>query len=102
MLSMHQPRSPRRLLYVSLWCTALAMVLLVSGHEARGDDRIWSALVFASNSDTPKKPSSDMARFSGTVQRIFGYNQIELVGSATKTIDEECERWLVPTQNFWM
>jgi hypothetical protein len=52
--------------------------------------------------DQPQKPNGELARFSGMVKRFFGYNQIELIGSATKNVDEKCERWLVPSQNFWL
>lgn len=75
---------------------------IACGGTANADDKIWSALLLASNEERPTKPSPEVARLQGAVTRFFGYNQIQLIGSATKTIDADCERWLVPSQNFWL
>src|SRR6478752_1511978 len=61
-------------------------------------DRIYSALILASNSATPKKPDRDLAGIGANVQRVFGYNQIEVIGSETQVVDEKCEAWLVPSR----
>lgn len=74
---------------------------LPTSAKAEGD-RIWSALVLATNVPKPKEPSPELARFSGKIKKFFGYNQVELVGSATKTVATNSERWLVPSQNFWL
>ncbi len=85
-----------------VWLVAATILVWLScGQTASAKDRIWSALLLATNVDNPKQPVPEVARYRGAVQRIFGYNQVELIGSATQTIDEQCERWLVPTQNFW-
>lgn len=84
------------------WIFAVILLTWISCEQtASAEDRIWSALLLASNVETPKKPMPEVARFSGAVNKVFGYNQVELIGSATQTIDEQCERWLVPTKNFW-
>ena len=36
------------------------------------------------------------------MKRVFGYNQFELVGSATQDIGDENESWLVPNKSFYM
>lgn len=85
-----------------VWIFAVTLLTWISCEQrAIAEDRIWSALLLASNVETPKKPMPEVARFSGAVNKVFGYNQVELIGSATQTIDEQCERWLVPTRNFW-
>ncbi len=98
-----QTRSRRRLSPSLGWLAAVILLVgLTCGETARADEKIWSALLLASNSETPKKAAPEVARLQGVVERFFGYNQILLIGSATKTIDADCERWLVPSQNFWL
>jgi hypothetical protein len=80
----------------------LGLFLHGSSAGDKNPDRIWSALILASNAEEPVKPPAVLAKYSDKVQRVFGYNQLKLIGSATKTVDEDCERWLVPSQNFWM
>ena len=72
--------------------------------HAQAEDRIWSAIIVANNVEQPKPPTPELAQIAEKVRRVFGYNQVELIGSATKDIDDEdqCERWLVPSQNFWL
>jgi len=42
----------------------------------------------------------ELREFLPRLKRIFGYNDFELVGSETETIDELTENWLVPTPVF--
>jgi hypothetical protein len=87
----------------ALAACGLALIGLVGAPaHARADEHIWSALVLASKVDKPKPPPVELAKIGPKIQQIFGCNQVELVGSATKTIDEDLEHWLVPTQNFWL
>lgn len=75
------------------------------GAAASADDRVWSAVVLASKAkkgEAPKPPPSDLAPFAARLAKFFGYDQFEILGSATKTMDDQTERWLVPTQNFWL
>lgn len=75
------------------------------GVPAGPQDNVWSGVVLASN---PKKgeramaPPPELAPFASRLSKVFGYGQFELLGSATKTMDEASERWLVPTPNFWV
>ena len=89
-------------LRIKSWTPLLAVMLLAAAPSAQADDRIWCAVVIASNSSNPKPPPAELKRFAARMQRVFGYNQFELFGSATKTIDDSVERWLVPSQNFWL
>ena len=85
-----------------LWKPMLAALFIASATATHAEDRIWCAVVIASNVDDPKPPPAELKRFALRMKRVFGYNQFELFGSATKTIDESVERWLVPSQNFWL
>lgn len=75
------------------------------GAALRADDRVWSAVVLASNAkqgERPASPPAELAPFASRLSKFFGYDQFELLGSATKTMDGQVEKWLVPTQNFWV
>ena len=63
-------------------------------------DRIWSGVVLATDVPTPKEPPPELQEFASRLKRVFGYNQLELVGSATEVIDELSESWLVPSPVF--
>ena len=80
----------------------LILCLFVNAPAALADERIWSALVLATNAKSPKPPAPELDRFSRKVERFFGYNQLQLIGSATKSVEADCEKWLVPSQNFWL
>ncbi len=97
-------RIPARLFRVLLCGTTILALwaCLTAKAEAADTDRIWSALVLATHSANPREPAPELQKFSGKIKKFFGYNQVELVGSATKTVTAECERWLVPSQNFWL
>jgi hypothetical protein len=93
-------RMLRFVAYGAAWII-LAAALFVVPAVGHADERIWTALVLASNVENPKAPAPELSRLGGKVQRFFGYNQVQLIGAATKSMDEDCERWLVPSQNFW-
>jgi len=52
--------------------------------------------------ETAKKIAPELAPFAPKLSKCFGYDQFEILGSAVKAIDEQTERWLVPTPNFWV
>ena len=72
---------------------------------AAADEKVWSAVVLASNlkkGDRPVAVAPELAPFVPKLSKFFGYDQFEVLGSATKIMDEKAERWLVPTKNFWV
>ena len=78
---------------------ALAAVLAAA---ARGEDKIWTAVVLASNVASPKEPAKELRNSLPKLKRVFGYNQFEVIGSATDKIADKSELKLTPTQTFWM
>lgn len=83
----------------------LLLTLLLVAASAQADDKIWSAVVLASKAkpgEKAKEPPAELALYAAKMAKVFGYDQFEILGSATKAIDEENERWLVPSQNFWI
>jgi hypothetical protein len=85
---------------------SLVLVALVAAFAipapSRADDRIWSAIVLASKAEKPKAAPAELQRLAPRIERFFGYNQVELIGSTTKEIDDSTEKWLVPSSHFWM
>lgn len=65
-------------------------------------DRIWSAVVLATNPSTPKAPPAELREFAPRLKRVFGYSQFDLVGAAEEKIDDRTESWLVPSPSFWL
>jgi hypothetical protein len=76
-------------------------LLLLSG-VARAEDKIWSSVVIASNVAHPTEPPPQLVQVFQSLKRVFGYNQFEILGSATETADETEESWLVPSEHFWL
>jgi hypothetical protein len=74
-----------------------------SGRAAPGD-KIWSAVVLASNAKSGQRPSvaSELVPYAARLSKFFGYDQFQVLGSATKAITGPAEQWLVPTPNFWV
>ncbi len=82
---------------------AAALFLLVASIGfAEPNDAIWSGLVLATNEAKPTAPPAELAKFAGRLRNFFGYNQFELIGSHTETIDDPSERWLVPSKSFFL
>jgi hypothetical protein len=63
-------------------------------------DKIWSAVIVATNVSSPKEPPAELHEFAARLKKVFGYNQFEIAGSATEIIDELTENWLVPSPAF--
>ncbi|MDB6153828.1 MAG: hypothetical protein JWL90_2281 [Chthoniobacteraceae bacterium] len=86
---------------VKILRSALFLILLASV-SARAEDKIWSAVVIASNVGTPREAPAQLLPVINRLKRVFGYNQFEILGSTTTTIDDQVERWLIPTEHFWL
>jgi hypothetical protein len=78
------------------------LVLALFCVPARAEDKIWSAVVIASNVAEPHPPAPQLQEVFQRLKRVFGYNQFEILGSTTVTVDDRVERWLVPSDHFWL
>ncbi len=65
-------------------------------------DKIWSAVVFATNPAAPKDAPEELREFAPRLKRVFGYSQFQLIGAASEKIDDQTVTWLVPSQSFWL
>jgi hypothetical protein len=76
----------------------------VPGRAAVGD-KVWSAVVLASNVKSGQRAAPvapELAPYVARLSKFFGYDQFEVLGSTTKVIEGPAEHWLVPTPNFWV
>lgn len=69
---------------------------------AQPANMIWGALVLASNAASPNPPPPELQACAPRLKRVFGYNQYEIIGSASNELGERAESWLVPTKSFWL
>jgi len=73
----------------------------VASREADAD-KIWSAVVLATNASSPTPPPAALRAWAPRMERVFGYNQFEIIGSTAQKIDDRVEQWLVPSEHFWL
>lgn len=79
----------------------LLAALAALASSAVAGDTLWSAVVLASNVAKPKDAPAELREFAPRLKRVFECNQFEIVGTASKPIEDRKELWLVPTPNFW-
>ena len=79
-----------------------AIATLVLSAPARAEDKIWTAVVLASNAASPKEIPKELRDCQAKLKRVFGYNQFEVIGSASEKIEHGSELKLTPTQSFWI
>lgn len=87
---------PILLLLAGLLCS----VVLFPAPAAQGADHIWSGVVLASQVKEAKGPPAELARLAPEIGKVFGCNQLTLLGSATRVADDPAEHWLNPTEHF--
>jgi len=65
-------------------------------------DVVWSALIYASAEQTPLPPPPEIAAYSQKLQRIFGYNQFQILNQHREVMDRRSENWLIPGNGFYL
>jgi hypothetical protein len=94
-------RGTRHLIRAAL--LGLAVLLLPgAAPEASAADRVWSAVIVASEAAKPKPPPAELKDVAPRLKRVFGANQFEVIGSEVAELEDGAERALRPTQTFWM
>ncbi len=83
----------------------LLAIILALAVAADADDKVWCGVILASSpkkGEQAKQAPAEIAPYAKRLSKVFNYDQFEIIGSATKAMDNQTERWLVPTQNFWV
>lgn len=61
---------------------------------------VWTGLVLATNVPHPKEAPLELRKFKTKLEKVFGYNQVELIGQHTELMDDPSEHWLIPSKSF--
>ena len=77
----------------------LLALLACPAFGVRAEDKLWSAVMLATNAAQPKAAPAELSEFAPRLKRSFGYNQMELIGSASASLGTD-ETLLAPTPNF--
>ncbi len=79
-----------------------AALLLALALDAAAADKIWSAVLLATNVANPKPAPTELKPVAARLQRVFGYNQFEIVGRASADLTDDAKLSLTPTKTFWL
>jgi hypothetical protein len=86
-------------------CVAAAAVLVFIMASPRADasagDRIWSALALATVESSAAPVPIPLERFAPTINEVFGYNSLYLLGEKKRDLFHGSEEWLIPTKEFF-
>ena len=92
---------PRRFLKtIATVALCLLSLSLLHAQTTQAQDRVWSAMIFATNTDAGKPVPPELANFRGQLEDIFGYKVFEVIDSHTELMDDPTERWLLPSKHF--
>jgi hypothetical protein len=82
--------------------SALAALMLAWSFaaSARAAETVWSGLVMANNVPEPTPIPTELSRLEGTLKRLFGYNQFEVIGQSRQTLKSGDEGWLASSKYF--
>ena len=79
--------------------TAL-IALIMSAAELRGAETVWSGLVIAENVAQPQRIPPELTRIERPLKHLFGYNQFQVIGQSSKTLQTGQEDWLATSKFF--
>lgn len=80
----------------------ILLLFLSVATSATAGDKIWSAVLLATNVKSPRQPPDELKPVAARLQRIFGYNQFEIVGRDTEKLEDDAKLSLTPTKTFWL
>lgn len=78
----------------------LSLLLICMATGAQGANRVWSGLVMATNAPEPTPIPAELDRFEGTLKRLFGYNQFQVIGQSQQNLETGDEEWRATSKYF--
>src|SRR3712207_50343 len=78
----------------------LAGILAVTAAPLAQAETVWSGLVMANNVPEPTPIPAELSRLEGTLKRLFGYNQFQVIGQSRQTLKSGDEEWLASSKYF--
>src|SRR4030095_9601255 len=79
---------------------AIFLVAIRIGGAALPEQTVWSGLIIANNSPPTEPTPAEITQIEGTLRKLFGYSQFQLIGQATKTLKTGEEDWLAASKYF--
>src|SRR6185503_5734647 len=79
---------------------AVLLALNLSAAGARGAETVWSGLVIAENAAQPAAIPAELSRIEQNLKELFGYNQFQIIGQSTKTLETGQENWIAWSRYF--
>ena len=76
------------------------MMALSAPSAADAGETVWSGLVMAQNTPEPTPIPAELSRLEGTLKRLFGYNQFQVIGQSRQTLKSGDEDWLASSKYF--
>lgn len=76
------------------------LMVTLSAAGARGAEKVWSGLVIAENAPQPAAVPSELTPIEQNLKELFGYNQFQVIGQSTKTLETGQENWLAWSRYF--
>ncbi len=77
------------------------LLLFVIALPLQAGDQIWSAVVLATNETPPRTPPRALEEFAPSIQTIFGYNSVYLVGQKKRALSAGADEWLIPSEKLF-
>ena len=79
---------------------ALFLTVTLSAAGGRGAETVWSGLVIAENAPQPAAIPSELTPIEQNLKELFGYNQFQIIGQSSKTLETGQENWLAWSRYF--
>ena len=76
------------------------MLAFAAASPVRAAETVWSGLVMANNVPEPTPIPSELSHLEGTLKRLFGYNQFQVIGQSRQTLKSGAEDWLTSSKYF--
>src|SRR5437660_1876624 len=83
-----------------LLLVAILSVAVSNGGASLPEQTVWSGLIIASNSPPTEPTPVEVTQIEGTLRKLFGYSQFQLIGEARKTLKTGEEDWLATSKYF--
>ncbi|HEY5894266.1 MAG TPA: hypothetical protein VIT91_13660 [Chthoniobacterales bacterium] len=78
----------------------LAGAIICLPVPALASEKIWGALIVATNEETPTPIPARLDPFSQRLSSVFGYSHFRLLGESTREVDSDVEGWLILGDDF--
>jgi hypothetical protein len=78
----------------------LGSALFLLPAQARAGEKIWGALLVATNEETAPPVPARLDAFSQRLSSVFGYSRFRLVGESTHEVDNDPESWFIIGDDF--